>query len=84
MVQYECKVCEKTYERYASFYSHLTMKHKAPKVECVTCGKLFHTRAKLYAHCFRDQCQARTPQDVPVASAPRITSSLSASFIAFA
>ena len=82
MVQYECKVCGKTYERYASYYSHLTMKHKAPTVKCDKCEILFHNRAKLYAHCFRDQCQARTPQDVPVA--PRTTSSLSASFIAFA
>ena len=83
MVQYECKACCKRYERYASYYSHLSLKHKDPKVKCDKCCKLFHTRAQMYSHCFRDQCQApqkTPPVDVPVVSAHRTTSSLSALF----
>ena len=64
MVQYVCNEpgCGKSYEIYASWYTHTQLKHRDPRVACKTCGRLFHTASSLYRHAYKDQCQPVTPK----------------------
>lgn len=89
MVQYVCREpgCSKTYEIYASWYSHVSLKHKGPRVTCKTCGQLFHTAAQLYRHAY-SQCQpvAPTPPSSPteaLAPCARKPSSLASTYVEF-
>ena len=78
MVQYECKLCQKSYEVYASWYSHTQLRHRDPRVKCTVCGKLFQTRAQLYAHAFKDRCQAPRAADQEALTYVRKPATLSA------
>ena len=52
MKRYVCKHCDKGYDVYSSYYTHVAMKHADPKVACAKCTQVFHTHAQLYKHAF--------------------------------
>ena len=52
MKRYVCKNCEKGYDVYSSYYTHVQMKHTDPKIACTKCSLTFHTHAQLYKHAF--------------------------------
>ena len=39
----KCDQCEKTFDVYSSFYSHMAVKHGEAKVNCFHCDEKFHT-----------------------------------------
>ena len=52
MKRYGCKHCEKGYDVYSSYYTHVAMKHANPRIACTKCSLTFHTHAQLYKHAF--------------------------------
>ena len=53
MKRYVCKACcDKGYDVYSSYYTHVVMKHTDPKIACTKCSLTFHTHAQLYKHAF--------------------------------
>ena len=73
MPVYSCKFCDKVYDVYASFYSHVATKHKPPKLPCPVCHKLFHTHTKIHAHVFKEHNKVTSDlSDNQVAAKPRV------------
>ena len=70
-MRYECEVCQKQYEVYATYYSHKKT-HLEPTIACPTCGKLFRTNALLYRHAYVE-CRPKVAAVAP--SVSRLTSS---------
>ena len=59
--RYKCKQCPKTYDVYASYYGHLTSKHRPHKYICV-CTKTYPTFAQFKIHSF--DCVSKPPSVV--------------------
>ena len=76
MAVYSCKHCDKKYDVYASFYSHVATKHKPPKLPCPVCQLKFHTHTQIHAHAFKEHSKAPSDRsDTPpvhVAAKPRV------------
>lgn len=53
MAVYVCAHCKKNYDVYASYYSHVTTKHKEPKIKCPNCDEKFNTYIQLYTHNYK-------------------------------
>ena len=50
---YECQLCTRKFDKYASFYSHVKQRHNDPSVPCPHCDKLFASYALRNSHFFR-------------------------------
>ena len=52
MSRYTCKECQKGFDIYSTYYSHLT-RHKPPHKKCQFCTELFYTNGDLYKHSWK-------------------------------
>lgn len=57
---YECKICDKNFKIYASYYSHKRNLHLKPRLKCVKCNENFSTHNLLYKHAYINNCTRTT------------------------
>ena len=48
-----CTICEKKFNCYATFYSHLKTKHREPCIKCLHCNLMFSCIQKRNSHYYR-------------------------------
>jgi hypothetical protein len=46
----ECDKCDKKFDIYSSFYSHMAVKHGDAKISCFHCDEKFHTVSQRNQH----------------------------------
>ena len=54
---YECKICDKVFKIYSSYYSHKRNLHLKPRLKCANCHESFSTHNLLYKHSYKNDCK---------------------------